>query len=324
MSNLQCRQITIDELKEYDRLVDRVGTVFGQRRWLELLDGETVYMGLYDGGNALVGAWPLQLNRRMGLSILIRSQFTQACGPYFAPELEASKSALENRRFFLSEMCQWLSAKRLALCCLPLDSRINDGMVFRWANYKVVPAYTYRIPLEQTDGAIQAAFSSTRRRNIRAALRDSLRVIETDDYSFIERLSLGTYHRQNKKVAVASMRRVLYEFSNRDNSYAFVALRGDQAVAGVHCVYDRNSAYYLIGGYDETHAHHGAGAACMQAAISKAKELGLKLFDFEGSTIPAIERYFRGFGGELVQYLTVNRAWLPIEILLKLKLRYLF
>ena len=82
-------------------------------------------------------------------------------------------------------------------------------MVFRWANYKVVPAYTYRIPLEQTDGAIQAAFSSTRRRNIRAALRDSLRVIETDDYSFIERLSLGTYHRQNKKVAVASMRRVL-------------------------------------------------------------------------------------------------------------------
>ena len=54
-----------------------------------------------------------------------------------------------------------------------------------------------------------------------------------------------------------------------------------------------------------------AGAACMQAAISKAKELGLKLFDFEGSTIPAIERYFRGFGGELVQYLTVNRAWLP-------------
>ena len=86
-----------------------------QRRWLELLDGETVYMGLYDGGNALVGVWPLQLNRRMGLSILIRSQFTQACGPYFAPELEASKSALENRRFFLSEMCQWLSAKRLAL-----------------------------------------------------------------------------------------------------------------------------------------------------------------------------------------------------------------
>ena len=324
MSNLQCRQIAIDELEEYDRLVDRVGTVFGQRRWLELLDGYTVYMGLFDGGNTLVGAWPLQLNRRLGLSILIRSQFTQSCGPYFSPELDVAKSGLENRRFFLSEICKFLCTKRLALCCLPLDRRIADAMVFRWANYKVVPAYTYRIPLEQTEDAIQAAFSSTRRRNIRAALRDKLRVTEINDYTIIERLSLGTYHRQNKKVAVSSMRRVLYEFSNRDNSYAFVAFRGDHAVAGVHCVYDRDSAYYLIGGYDETHAHHGAGAACMQAAILKAKELGLKLFDFEGSTVPAIERYFRGFGGELVQYLTVNRAWLPIEVLLKLKLRYLF
>lgn len=48
-----------------------------------------------------------------------------------------------------------------------------------------------------------------------------------------------------------------------------------------------------------------------------AKNLGLKYFDFERSMIPQIERYFRGFGGQLTPYYRINKAKLPFEILLK-------
>jgi hypothetical protein len=59
-------------------------------------------------------------------------------------------------------------------------------------------------------------------------------------------------------------------------------------------------------------------------AIKAAKGLGLQTFDFEGSSIPAIERFFRGFGGRLAHHFTVSRAWLPLEMALKFSKRNLF
>ena len=60
-------------------------------------------------------------------------------------------------------------------------------------------------------------------------------------------------------------------------------------------------------------AHHGA-----------AKDRGLAIFDFEGSVILPIERYFRGFGGTLTPIISVHKAWLPLEMGLKLVRRSLF
>jgi hypothetical protein len=53
--------------------------------------------------------------------------------------------------------------------------------------------------------------------------------------------------------------------------------------------------------------------------------LGIKYFDFEGSMLPQIEIFFRGFGGQLVPYYNrINKAKLPLEILLKFYKRELF
>ena len=171
---------------------------------------------------------------------------------------------------------------------------------------------------------VLANFSSTRRRNIRAALRDSIEIRPVDSFDIIESLAQHTFDRQGKQLPIHIVRRILYEFASPKNSFAFAAFRNGEPIACVFCVFDGRTAYYLIGGYGGSHAHHGAGAACMQSAILKAKKIGMETFDFEGSVIPAIERYFRGFGGELTPYLTANRAWLPIEILLKFRKRELF
>lgn len=38
-------------------------------------------------------------------------------------------------------------------------------------------------------------------------------------------------------------------------------------------------------------------------SILHARDLGLRVFDFEGSGVPEIEEYFRSFGGSLVPLL---------------------
>ncbi len=67
-----------------------------------------------------------------------------------------------------------------------------------------------------------------------------------------------------------------------------------------------------------------SGVCTMFETMKHSPVLGLKIFDFEGSVIPAIERYFRGFGGGLTSYFTVTKAWLPVEIALKFRWRQYF
>jgi hypothetical protein len=40
--------------------------------------------------------------------------------------------------------------------------------------------------------------------------------------------------------------------------------------------------------------------------------------------LKGVEKFFRSFGPELVPYFTINKASLPLEILLKFKKRELF
>jgi hypothetical protein len=117
---------------------------------------------------------------------------------------------------------------------------------------------------------------------------------------------------------------ILFRFASDQNCYAFCTYRDDTPVACSFVVHDRETAYYLLGGYHTELKHHGAGVMAMVSAIRHAKALRLRLFDFEGSMVPAIERYFRGFGGSLTPYFTVNKAFLPVEIGLKFIKRQLF
>ena len=324
MANLKFRLLNESDFPAYDELIQKYGTIFAQRNWLRIFEGETNLLGLVNGSDDLVGAFPLRTEKRHGLRIALKSPFTSCCGPYFTNELNSSKGALESRRFFLTEICAYLKQLNLAICCISLDTRLEDCLPFRWCGYKVIPAYTYQVPLSQSQDEIIANFSSTRRRNIRSALRDSIEIRPVYSFEAIEKLAKNTFDRQGKKLQTRVMRKILFEFASPQNSFAYAAFRGDEPIAGVFCIFDVRTAYYLIGGYDASLAHQGAGAACMQEAILKAKSLGLETFDFEGSVIPPIERYFRGFGGELTSYFTANRAWLPIEVLLKFRKRELF
>jgi hypothetical protein len=77
--------------------------------------------------------------------------------------------------------------------------------------------------------------------------------------------------------------------------------------------------YYLFGGYDSSQKHHGAGVSCMWNSILKAKELGLGIFDFEGSMLPEVEKYFREFGGTLKPYYSASKTSAVMNVILKLK-----
>ena len=321
---MKIRPLETGDHAAYDELARRHGTLFNGRDWLALFGDRMQALGLFDEGGELAGGLSLYQVRHLGLKMIRRAPFTPIYGPFLALKAQNPVAVLEERRKALECMAAHLERANPAICMLPLDRGIQDALPFFWSGYKVVPNYTYLLDLAASPEEMLKNMSAERRKNIAKAGRDGLRTGASAGMEEVRDLVLATFERQGKFVDRESLEAILFRYANPANSFAYTTYRDDRPIAACFVVHDARTAYYLLGGYSAEERHHGAGAAAMFAAIKHAKEIGLATFDFEGSVIPAIERYFRGFGGRIQPYYTVNKAWLPIELGLKFMRRGFF
>lgn len=87
----------------------------------------------------------------------------------------------------------------------------------------------------------------------------------------------------------------------------FASDETDRVHAVAYVVWDERGAYYLLGGGDPGLRTSGASSLLVWESIMRA--LGATdVFDFEGSMLKPVERFFRGFGSRQTPYLHVSRA----------------
>lgn len=321
---MKLRALEPSELPAYDELARRHGTLFNRLDWLALFGPRMQPYGLFTDGGQMAGGFSLYQERRWGLTVLRRAPFTPTCGPFLAIQSQNPVAVLEERRKALECLADHLERKPPAICMLPLARETQDALPFFWRGYKVVPLVTYLLDLSLPPDQIRKNMSPDRRNDVSKAVRDGLVVRQTADMAVVRDLVLSTFGRQRKFVDRARLEGILFRYSNPANSFAFTTFREETPVATCFVIHDSRTAYYLLGGYRAEDRHHGAGALAVIAAIEHARELGLRTFDFEGSVIPPIERFFRGFGGRPTSYFTVNKAWWPLEVGLKLRHRNFF
>ena len=171
---------------------------------------------------------------------------------------------------------------------------------------------------------IEKRFSPEHRNSIKKAIKDGVEVKLCDDYALVQKIILKTFSQKGESVNEENINSILFKIANPANSFAFTATLNGEIIAATFCLYDNKLCYYLLGGYSNESKQHGAGALCVYNSILKAKQLNIPAFDFEGSMIKEVEKYFRSFGGELVPYYTINKAKLPFEMILKFIKRELF
>ena len=181
--------------------------------------------------------------------------------------------------------------------------------------------YTYHIDLTKTEDTLLANLSSEKRKSLNKAKTDALEVVRETDMEKVKQVILKTFSRKQITKNKIYFDKILFDFANEKNAIAFVAYQNQKAIAATFCVYDSQRAYYLFGGYDSEFKHHGAGVSCMWQSILLAKQMGLQIFDFEGSMLPEVEKYFREFGGTLTPYYVTYKASTPLKLILKLNKR---
>lgn len=316
--HLTAAELSTADRPRFDALAVAHGDVFCRTAWHPGEPDKLRLVGLYTSTGELSGGFQLAVTRRFGLRCFENPAFTPSVGPFFASQGSNRVAGQTFQKAVLEAIAAYLDAQGPALVSLLLGRDIVDTQPFIWRQYRVSPRYTYVLDLAQTEEALWAGMDKERRWSIGKARRDGVLVEATEDWRIVAELVCDTLARQGVKSDRGRVGALVSTSLERGLGFARVALQAGVPVACAFIAYDARRAYYLLGGRGDESTHPGAGRAVLWDAILHAKSLGIAAFDFEGSMVPSIEQYFRGFGGRLVPYFRILKAPLPVEMALKL------
>lgn len=307
--DFEIRSLNEAKFPLWDSFVDESpeGTLFHNSFWLQASGHRFVIYGYYKGGELFAGI-PLVYEKTLNLKIVNQPPLTPYLGVVFKKRETKYVNRVSEEKEINLEIAQRLKSD-FASGCFHFTPGARDLQPFIWEGFTPGIRYTYLTNLGEELEDIWQLMGEERRRNIRKAEADGIEAIACDDFEKVYRLVEKTFSRQEKTVAFKSAtfrhNGVLQE---REQCRGFLAQnKAGDAMAAVYIIWDNKRSYYLLGGYDSERSHHGASALAMWQAIKFTKEeLGLTEFDFEGSMVPQIERFFRKFGGVLTPYYTVR------------------
>ncbi|MDR1938264.1 MAG: GNAT family N-acetyltransferase [Tannerellaceae bacterium] len=282
--------------------------VFSRDWWLDVVCGEGKWdVLLHEEKGRIRAAMPLYLPLPKVVSM---PPYTQTMGVWFAAEAGDTKytTALGQRqaicRGFTSELAKYRAFLQ------NFHYGVTDWLPFYWAGYCQTTRYTYLLNNIQSPEALWDNMSAHVRRNItKAKEKHRLSVrrdVPTED--FLRACSL-TFERQGKKTLhIDVLKRLINVCRERGQGDLWGGYdESGRLHAAAFIVWQESSAWYLAGGADPSLRDSGAHALVLWEAI-RAVAAYTPRFDFEGSMLPGVERFFREFGAIQTPYFTISRG----------------
>jgi hypothetical protein len=296
--------------------------VFSRDWWLDAVCGAKWDVLLYEEKGRIRAAMPLYLPLP---GIISMPPYTQTMGVWFAGESGDTKytTALGQRQEICKVFVEELGKYRAFLQNFHYE--VTDWLPFYWAGYCQTTRYTYVLhDIRQTE-RLRENMSVHLRRKITKAMQHRLVVKQDIPIEDFLRIHSLTFERQGRKPVQAGRLKHLINVCrgrNQGNLWGGYDESGRlHAVAFI--VHQESSAYYLAGGADPALRDSGAQALILWEAIQSVS-VYTNRFDFEGSMIPGVERFFREFGAVQTPYFTITRGRLGLwdKVLIRLYHRY--
>ncbi len=284
-------------------------SVFGSPEWLLIYNEKLQRFAILNDNQDQIGSFVLYTASKKGLTYLTNPPYLPHIELVYLNPAEKLHQQYTFTKKVLERIAQYIDQVCKTFTYISLSPKIIDSQVFTWRGFNAVPNYTYHLDLNLSELKILEGLSPKKRNAYKKALKDGLLTKPIKDMAIIKKLILHTFDRKQKQISVDLIDKILFQFANPNNSLAYATYDGDEAIAAAFCIYDQQTCYYLLSGYNHNSKHTGAGICAVMSSIKNAQQLGLKVFDFEGSMLPEVEDYFREFGGQLTPYHTINKAY---------------
>jgi hypothetical protein len=307
---LSASRSSIALYREFAASAEQLPT-FAKPWWLDATAGPNGWgvVCAVDAAGLVQAALPYAIQQQRSFSVLGMPPLSQTLGPWLRPSPGRESTRLAREKDLIGEL---LDALPPTDCyAQSWHHSITNWLPAYWRGYSQTTHYTYRIPSLVDLDAVWNGMQSNIRSDVRKAReRFGVTVDDAADLEAFSRLNDLTFARQGKPSPYSNefLSRVDAAADAQSSRRIFVARdEAGRAHAGVYLVWDSESAYYLMGGGDPELRHSGATSLCMWEAIRFAATV-TRSFDFEGSMIEPVERFFRAFGAIQTPYFAISRT----------------
>lgn len=288
-------------------------TIFCEPWWLETVAPGRTRILEVDQGGVLQAAWPLMERRAWWGRRLTTPPLTPWLGVLFRPTDDKLPTRLSREKDLVNEL-----VARLPRCGV-LRARFHRAFTywspFHWHGFEQTTRYTYVLEDLSSPDRLWEGLQKNIRSDIQKATAEGVTVGTIPVERFWE-VHQKTFRRQGLDVPYDFdlVKRLDTACESRNVRRIFAGIGKDGAVhAAAYVVWDRRSAYYLMGGGDPELRNSGATSLVLWEAIKFAAGVA-PAFDFEGSMMEPVERFFRGFGATPCPYFVLQRVTNPLAV----------
>lgn len=272
---------------------------FHQYDWWEMMNEN--WNVLFASEQNAFAFFPFSLEKKM--------QFTLIRNPHLTPY----------SGFLFSKECTYDLKQKLT------NQIINELPKFDLLEIDLLPDFDTKISLKGFDNSrkitniislnsIESQYANLKpalKRQIKKAERNAVKIIEKDDIALFYNLHQKTFEKQHQKAKIPFeifQKAWNYIKTNNCGKLLFAQDSDGNFHAGLILVHDHNTAYYLSGGTDHNFYGSGAMSLLMWKSIEMSISQKLKFFDFEGSMLLNVNRFFQNFGGDEIEYLVMQKS----------------
>jgi len=301
----------IDAQDTYRALCEQEASVplFSQAWWLDAVAPDSWSAVLAYQGDRIVGALPYVISKRAGLTLLTQPQLTQTLGPWIRASNKSYSKALGYEKDVLQALARGLP--RFHYYAQNWHWSCQNWLPFYWLGFEQTTRYTYRLDCSNSEKHLWNNLQENIRREIRKAQnRENITVRPAHRLEEFLSLNRMTFERQGKPVPYGQelVERIDEKARSLNARDCLIAVdeHGRQH-AGAYIVRSGDTAYYLMGGGNPELRNSGASSLLLWEAIRNQPDC-VKEFDFEGSMLEPVERFFRAFGAQQTPYFRVTKA----------------
>jgi len=296
---------TKEELAAWDRFVDHSaqGSVFAKTFYLDAVGQPYKIVALTDRSRLHAGI----VLGRDSLCTCSNPLFAKYLGILFRPAEGSYANRLTKEKAFVDQLMPFISS--CSTFSYTFHPNFTNWLPFYWHGYRQQTCYTYRITDMADVSVIESSMQSRARNDINRAINQGIRIDGSIEFDEFHEVNGKSYQRQGWKPPYT--RRFLEQFCSALRERNCLDCFGARdrngklhAVCGV--VYDTQTCYLILNGIDHRMPGCGANTLLLFEAIKHASKRA-RIFDFEGSMLAGIEKFYRSFGGTLTPYFDIWR-----------------
>lgn len=283
-------------------------SIFEEPWWLDAVaPGQWECLEVKNNNGELIGRWPICYGKILGFKTIRNPQYTQTLGPWIRSDASRYTKYLSNKKKILEALIAQVPNKPYNFF-VTLDSSNEYVLPFRWRGFQYVPSFSYRFTdLSDLDELYRNIDS--KQKTVLKKASEALTVRDNYPMDVLFKLMQMTNDRQNRKKGINKDMILRIDRACKEHEARKLLVAEDfqgNIHAAAYLVYDEKACYYLFGGANPRYRISGAQSLLIWEAIKFASKVS-KSFDFEGSNVEAIERFFRSFGSPFVVNYTVKR-----------------